>query len=208
NSVHFIRFYSVRFIRLSGYDGPWGPGWGIVDGTKFDAFSELETHRGYFVNVEEFGDFDLVPPEMIPAFWASPYESVINFLFIEADDNFTDKAKLRYSVYLTDSSSGITCLADLDKREPQADSPCYVKTVISKQIPEGEWSDYERGLDLQYHPNSYYNNNYITADVINLQRRTIYFFTIVVEDENGNKSQYYIVKTMTSDTPDPDNYNK
>ena len=46
-----------EITKIMAYDGNWGPGWGAVTGkSKFDAFTNIESHRGYFVYVKTIGE--------------------------------------------------------------------------------------------------------------------------------------------------------
>jgi hypothetical protein len=183
--------YEGSIKRIATYDGPWGPGWGAVDGSKFDAFSELESHRGYIVVVNTVWSLDIEPPEINQSyFWNSPAANFINILFYAANDNTTNTQNLKYSVFII-TGDNYSCLEDLDKREPS--NTCNVQKVISEQVPQGVWHPAVRGETLQY----YYMETQITTDITGLIPNTEYAITIVVEDENKNKSQYNIVQTTT-----------
>ena len=72
--------------RIGAYDGHWGPGWGSANGTIFDAFTQIEPHRGYTVKVTKVGeaieDTDPVDqPEHLDTFSNS---LGMTFVYIEA----------------------------------------------------------------------------------------------------------------------------
>jgi len=72
--------------RIGAYDGHWGPGWGSANDTIFDAFTQIEPHRGYTVKVTKVGeameDIDPVDqPEHLDTFSNS---LGMTFVYIEA----------------------------------------------------------------------------------------------------------------------------
>lgn len=192
--IEKFALYDGTIRRIATYDGPWGPGWGAVDGSRFDAFSEIETHRGYIVVVDKVWTYDIDPPELQHEyFWPQGESDWINIMFRTAKDNATDTQNLKYSVFI--STVDYSCLSNLDKREISENETCYVQKVISEQTPIGIWEEQIRGDTLQY---SHLNNEYIVTDIIGLLPNTKYFITIVVIDDNNNKTQYTITSVTTN----------
>lgn len=69
--------------RIGAYDGLWGPGWGSADGSIFDAFTNIESKRGYTVKVSTVGD--PIAPVDIPVNLDSFSNSIgMTFVYIEA----------------------------------------------------------------------------------------------------------------------------
>jgi len=193
--IEKFALYDGSIKRIATYDGPWGPGWGSADGSKFDTFSEIETHRGYIVVVDKVWTYDIEPPEVFIKtihLGKQNNEININILFCHASDNVTAYTNLKYSVFITTDKG--SCLLDLDKREPTANEICNVQKVISEQVPNGVWDEFVRGETLQY----YYDDNIIIADISGLIPVTEYYFTVVVQDENLNKTQYEISNVETN----------
>jgi len=204
---------SLQIIRDSGY--PCFTDWKEYAGQDIindvcDPPNTAEAYEGtYKVNVvvkDKFGNVapycppgDNIAPEALRPFWASPFEAYVNLLWNKATDNEkgTLQDELTYSVYYTKSANGRTCLSNLIKNDPPDPdtSACAIVTHRKSQAAEGTWSAVTRGEDIQT-----INTNQLTCDVLNLEKKTVYYFTIIVEDQAANKMQYDIVQTMTSDT--------
>ena len=133
-----------------------------------------------------------ISPTSNETFWVSPFSDYVNALWYIATDNVTPQEDIKYSIYYTTHDR--TCLENLDQMSPQTGPPCNVVIPNSQEVASGTWDSGTRGTNIQ----TMYGGSQLTVDVEGLTSNTIHFFTIIAEDDDGNKFQYDIVQTMTS----------
>ncbi|KPA10632.1 Na-Ca exchanger/integrin-beta4 domain protein, partial [Candidatus Magnetomorum sp. HK-1] len=131
-------------------------------------------------------------PTSSTTFWVSPYSNYVNLLWYKATDNATPQEDIKYSIFYTTYDS--SCLENMDQISPQTGSPCNVVIPNSQEVSSGTWDSGVRGTNIQ----TTSGGSMLTVDVEGLTSNTTYYFTVVAEDDDGNKFQYDIVTTMTA----------
>jgi len=132
------------------------------------------------------------PTTSNPTFWLSPESNYVNVLWNKATDISTPEEDIKYSIFYSEHDS--TCLENMDQESPQTGSPCNVVIPNSQEVASGIWNPAVRGTNIQAMDAS---GSQLIVSVEGLTPSTMYYFTVIAENDDGSKFQYDIASTMT-----------